>query len=93
MALSPFPVSSDHGNVTMVMTDRIITASRLKAELLGVLDDVQATGDTVIVTKHGQPVARVVPMAGEGVLVGSVTFLVGDDELLAPIDDPWDAER
>lgn len=80
--------------VTMVMTDeRTFTASRLKAELLGVLDDVAATGRPVVVTKHGRAVARIVPMTGPAALAGSVTFNVGDDELLAPIGDVWDVER
>lgn len=80
--------------VTMVMTDeRTFTASRLKAELLGVLDDVAATGRPVVVTKHGRAVARIVPMTGPSALAGSVTFNVGDDELLAPIGDVWDVER
>ena len=84
----------DHGRVTGVMADeRIYTASRLKAELLGVLDDVAVTGRPVIVTKHGRAVARIVPMTGPPALSGSVTFNVGDDELLAPIGDVWDAER
>lgn len=83
----------DHGKVTRVMTERILTATRLKAELLGVLDEVQATGDAVVVTKHGRPVARVVPIAERSSLAGSVSFLVDDEQLLAPLDVPWDADR
>lgn len=79
--------------VTMVMSDQIITATRLKAELLGVLDAVQATGDPVVVTKHGRPVARLVPVAEQAPLAGSVRFLADDERLLAPIDADWDAER
>lgn len=78
----------------MVMADeRTYTASRLKAELLGVLDDVATTGRPVIVTKHGRAVARLVPISGPPTLAGSVTFEVGDDELLEPIGDVWDVER
>ena len=80
--------------MTTVMTDeRVYTATRLKAELLGVLDDVAVTGRPVVVTKHGRAVARIVPMAGPPALAGSVVFNVGTDELLAPIDDIWDVER
>ncbi len=77
----------------MVMSDRIYTATRLKAELLGVLDEVEASGRPVTVTKHGRPVARLVPAAEPAPLAGSVTFLVDDETLLAPLDEPWDAER
>ena len=68
-----------------------ITASRLKARLLGVLDDVAATGEVVTVTKHGRPVARIVPIAETQPLLGSVEFRVSDDELVRPLDESWDA--
>jgi len=76
----------------MVMSDTVYTASRLKAELLGVLDAVEASGEPVVVTKHGRPIARLVPIVDEGPLRHSVTFLVPDDELLLPIDEGWDAD-
>ncbi len=69
------------------------TATRLKAELLGVLDDVARSGEAVVVTKHGRPVARIVPVDDDGPLLGSVRFNVGDDELLAPVDVSWEAEQ
>ncbi|MBX5468547.1 MAG: type II toxin-antitoxin system prevent-host-death family antitoxin [Thermoleophilaceae bacterium] len=75
------------------MAERTYTATRLKAELLGVLDEVEASGESVVVTKHGRAVARIVPMGAPTALTGSVEFLVDDEELLAPIDEPWDAER
>lgn len=77
--------------VTMVMLHHTITATRLKAELLGVLDAVQATGQPVVVTKHGRPVAQLVPIADQAPLAGSVRFLADDEQLLAPIDADWDA--
>lgn len=46
-----------------------------------------------MVTKHGRPVARVVPAEPAVDLRGSVTFLVDDDELIEPIDVEWDVER
>jgi prevent-host-death family protein len=71
----------------------VYTATRLKAELLGVLDDVARSGEAVVVTKHGRPVARIVPVDDDAPLLGSVTFNVPDEELLEPIDAGWDAER
>jgi prevent-host-death family protein len=76
----------------MVMSETSYTATRLKAELLGVLDRVEATGDAVVVTKHGRPVARLVPIADDAPLAGSARVLVDDDEFLRPIDEPWDAD-
>ena len=77
--------------MTMVMT-REITASRFKAQCLALLDEVSASGDPLVVTKHGRPVARVVPVEPVPGLAGSVEFLVDDDELVAPLGEPWDAE-
>ena len=78
--------------MTMVMKDSSYTATRLKAELLGVLDAVESSGESVVVTKHGRPVARLVPITNESPLRHSVTFLVPDDELVLPIDEHWDAD-
>lgn len=44
------------------MAMRTISASELKAKCLGVLDDVHETGAEVVVTKHGKPVAKLVPI-------------------------------
>ncbi|MDO9407105.1 type II toxin-antitoxin system Phd/YefM family antitoxin [Patulibacter sp.] len=74
------------------MSETSYTATRLKAELLGVLDRVQSSGEPVVVTKHGRPVARLVPILDEAPLAGSVRFLVDDEALAGPIDVSWDAE-
>jgi prevent-host-death family protein len=58
-------------------------ASAFKARCLKVMDDVQATGEPVIVTKRGKPVVKVVPvkpekddifgfMAGKGKIIGDI---------------------
>lgn len=41
---------------------RRIAASEFKARCLGVLDEVRATGAEIVITKHGEPVARLVPV-------------------------------
>jgi len=70
--------------MTMVMA-RMITASRFKAQCLALLDEVNASGDPLVVTKHGRPIARVVPVEPVPGLAGSVELLVSDDELVAPL--------
>jgi prevent-host-death family protein len=40
-------------------------ASAFKARCLAVMDDVQATGEPVIVTKRGKPVVKVIPIRPE----------------------------
>jgi prevent-host-death family protein len=75
--------------MTIVM--KRIAASSFKARCLGLLDEVALTGEEIEVTKRGRPVARVVPVEEPPTLEGSVEFLVGDDELIAPVDADWDA--
>ena len=71
---------------------RVLPAGRFKAECLAVLDRVAATGETVIVTKRGRPVAEVGPVrqARPQPLRGSV-IVKGD--MTAPVLGEWDAER
>jgi prevent-host-death family protein len=40
-------------------------ASAFKARCLAVMNDIQATGEPVIVTKRGKPVVKVVPVKSE----------------------------
>ena len=40
-------------------------ASAFKARCLSVMDDIQETGEPVIVTKRGKPVVKVVPIKSE----------------------------
>jgi prevent-host-death family protein len=72
---------------------RTIPAGRFKAQCLRLLDEVAETGETIVVTKRGKAVAKLEPIEEPPSLVGSVTFLVSDDELLEPILEPWDVER
>jgi prevent-host-death family protein len=72
---------------------REISASKFKAECLAILDEVAGGGDEVVVTKRGRAVARVVPAVPPAGLLGSVRFNVSDEDLLAPLGPPWDAER
>jgi prevent-host-death family protein len=77
--------------MTMVMDAPTVTATRLKAQLLALLDEVAETGRPLIVTKRGKPVAKIVPVEPPPSLVGTVRFLVDDDQLLEPVGGPWDA--
>lgn len=81
----------------MVMYDESITATKLKATLLGVLDEVARTGRSVTVTKHGKPVAEIIPHVHEEPydLASTARQLVSDEEMIAPFDDEWtwDAEN
>ena len=70
-------------------------ASAFKARCLSVIRDVQAMGDSVIVTKRGPPVVKVVPVEPEkndlfGFMVEKFK-IVGDIE--APLASRGDREK
>ena len=74
---------------------RTIKASEFKAKCLKIMDEVVATSEPVEITKHGAPVARLVPARQRpktiiGAMKGSITIL-GD--IISPIDTEWDALR
>ena len=79
--------------MTMSMNAKVVPAGEFKARCLALLDEVSSRGETLIVTKRGKPVAKLVPFDETGAsrdLIGSV---VAEGDLLSPIDQPWDAER
>ena len=45
---------------------RTIPAGQFRQQCLKLMDEVNATGARLIVTKHGRPVAAVVPVSGHG---------------------------
>ncbi len=73
--------------------ERTVKASEFKARCLALMDDVAESGDTLVITKNGKPVVRVVPLAMPGAQLGFYagrTRTCGD--LIAPVGEPWDAE-
>ncbi len=71
-----------------------ISASQFKARCLALLDDVAASGVPLVVTKRGRPVAKLVPLEEKAPpsLLGSVRY-ESEEDLLAPVDERWDADR
>jgi prevent-host-death family protein len=65
-----------------------VPAGEFKAKCLALLDQVRDTGEAIVVTKRGKPVARILPLEEPPSLAGSIDFLVGDDELIRPVLDP-----
>lgn len=41
---------------------RTIPAGEFKAKCLAIMDEVQARGETIVITKRGKPVVRVAPL-------------------------------
>ena len=65
-------------------------AGEFKAQCLAVMDKVQKTGEPVLITKHGKPVAKLVPapstpddifgyMAGKVKIIGDIVNLDNSD--------------
>jgi prevent-host-death family protein len=71
---------------------RAIPASEFKAKCLALLDEVAETRETLVVTKRGKPVARVVPAEEPRSLIGSGRQLVSDDELIKPLYEDWEPD-
>jgi prevent-host-death family protein len=76
---------------------KIITASEFRRNCLKVLSEVTTTRESVVITRDGRPVVKLVPMSNEakdllGFLAG-VIEMVGDIE--SPIEPPkaWEALR
>lgn len=76
------------------MTERTIMASRFKAECLAILDQVDTLGISVTVTKHGRPVARLVPLGVQDALpVRSVRLVAEDDAAYYSTDERWSVDE
>ena len=62
--------------------------------LVALLDDVARTGRPLVVTKHGRPVARVVPIdSTTDALFGSVTLIADKAEAYYSTGDRWESEE
>jgi prevent-host-death family protein len=94
-ALGAPTLIDDHGIVTMVMSLslREITATQFKAKCLRLLDEVAESGETLVITKHGRPVARVEPPLRPDDLQGSMKVNMSDEELIYFSMGPWDMEQ
>ena len=73
------------------MADPTVPASVFKARCLALLDEVATTHRSLVITKHGVPVARLVPIETEAVGTQSVTLLADDDSDYFTVGADWDA--
>jgi prevent-host-death family protein len=75
------------------MMTKAVKASEFKAKCLALLDEVAASGNRLVITKNGKPVADVVPhrtpkRSPFGLWKDSVK-ITGD--IMSPIDVEWEA--
>jgi len=69
-----------------------IAAGEFKSKCLKLLDEVAETRETLVITKHGKPVAQVVPMPAEKELFGAMRgsgVIIGD--IISPLENEWEA--
>ena len=78
----------DSNRVTMTKSEKIISAGEFKTRCFALLDEVAQTGQPLVVTKRGKPVARLVPVEAPPGLLHSVKNEKG---LVPPIGKDWDA--
>jgi prevent-host-death family protein len=75
---------------------KIIKASEFKAKCLALMDEVARTGESVVITKKGEPLVELVPHKSKakkdafGILKGELV-ITGD--IMSPIDVEWDAMK
>jgi prevent-host-death family protein len=74
---------------------RTIKASEFKAKCLQLMDEVANTGESLIITKNGRPVAQLGPVVSRpktlrGLHKGLVK-IKGD--IISPLDVEWEAQR
>ena len=89
---------SDHGRMLWSYPSNAmkqISAEKFKTNCLALINQVKATGEPILITEHGKPVAKLLPaatkddsifgyMAGRAKIVGDIVSPI------TPIED-WDA--
>jgi prevent-host-death family protein len=74
---------------------KTIQAGEFKAKCLQLMDEVDEKHISFIITKHGKPVARLVPVDTDlkslfGCMKNTVSI---QGDIVAPIDMEWDADK
>ena len=72
-----------------------IKASEFKAKCLQLMDEVAETGQPLVITKNGRPVAQLGPVVSRpatlaGAHRGQITVV---EDILSSIDEEWEAAR
>jgi prevent-host-death family protein len=72
---------------------RIMKASEFKAKCLALMDEVERTGTSFVITKNGKPVAELVPHRSKKKSLHGIwkDRLIITGDIISPIDVEWDA--
>ncbi len=75
---------------------KTIAAGEFKARCLKLLDEVQDSGEPLLITKFGKPVAQLISVPSPSVrpLFGAMKGTVlWEGDIVSPVMDEWDAVR
>ena len=72
---------------------RTIKASEFKARCLALMDQVAESGEEIVITKRGKPVAKLAPCESRPrTLFGAGGEIAIHGDIIGPIDVEWEAE-
>lgn len=75
---------------------RQVGAGEFKATCLRLMDEVEETGQEIIITKRNRPVAKLAPVKDEGLrpFIGRSRGMISAsrEDLLAPIGEDWEVD-
>ncbi len=69
------------------MATRTIAITEVKANLLKIVTEIGETGDEIVITRRGRPIARLVPAASAHPLKGSL--VLPDDMAAYDLSAEW----
>lgn len=83
------------GIIIMKQTTHTLQAGKFKAKCLQLMDEVKEKHISITITKHGKPIAKLVPIEESeedffGCLKGTVTI---QGDIVAPIDAEWETAK
>lgn len=71
-----------------------IGAGEFKAKCLQLLDDVAEQRETLIITKRGKPIAKLVPVEPDHKLFGALQdSVVGETDIISPVAVEWNVAK
>ena len=68
-----------------------VPAGQFKARCLAILDQVEKDRRSIVVTKRGRPVARVVPIEEVGATESLRGSVLHEGDLVSPLHERWSA--
>ena len=73
-------------------SEKSVTATHFKAHCLRLLEDVRRTRQSLIVTRHGKPVAQIGPPSADDTHVNALKgSVLQQEDLVSPVAGTWDS--